>query len=115
VGGFGDLGKGPEASHSLIRYAAFFFAARNAAQRAREASPIFFLLATEILRFAGDEPVDFATAAIGCDFFRRPAHRARCASAILRREAADMIRFGWAVLLGTAAPLPFRDSIPEII
>jgi hypothetical protein len=115
VGGFGDLGKGPEASHSLIRYAAFFFAARNAAQRACEAAAILFLPAAEILCFAGDEPVDFATTAIGCDFFRRPAHRAFCASAIFRREAADIIRFGWIALLGTAAPLPFRDSIPEII
>jgi hypothetical protein len=56
----------------------------------------------------------FASAATGCDCFRTLAHRAFCASAIFRREAMDMIRFGWGVLLG-AAPVPFKDSIPEII
>jgi hypothetical protein len=65
-----------------------------------------------MLRFAGAEPVDFVTT--GCDPFRILAHRAFCASAILRREAADTIRFGWAVLLD-AGDDPFKDSIPEII
>jgi hypothetical protein len=41
------------------------------------------------------------------------AHRAFCASAILRREAADMIRVGR--LDSWTAPVPFKDSIPEII
>jgi hypothetical protein len=66
-----------------------------------------------MVRLAGAKP-SFSTTAIGCDFFRRLAHRAFCASAILRREAADIILFVWAVLLG-AAPVPFKDSIPEII
>jgi hypothetical protein len=42
------------------------------------------------------------------------AHRAFCASAIFRREAADMIRFGWVALLDTAR-VPFKDSIPAMI
>ena len=62
----------------------------------------------------GAAPVDFATAATGCDFFRRLAHRAFCARAIFRREAADIIRVGRTDLLD-AAPVPFNDSIPEII
>jgi hypothetical protein len=66
------------------------------------------------VRFAGAEIVDFATTAIGCEFFRRLAQRAFCASAILRLEDAEIIRFGWIVLPVTAAPAPFKDSIPEI-
>jgi hypothetical protein len=66
-----------------------------------------------MVRLAGADPVDFATS-VGRDCFRTLAHRAFCASAILRREAADIILFVWAVLLG-AAPIPFNDSIPEII
>ena len=46
-----------------------------------------------MLRFAGAEAVVFASA-IGCDFSRAFAHLALCAWAILRREAADMIRVG---------------------
>jgi len=65
-----------------------------------------------MVRFAGAETVVFPTS-IGCDCFRMPAHRAFCASAILRRDAADTVRFGPLVLLG-AAPTPFKDSIPEI-
>lgn len=52
-----------------------------------------------------------------CDCFRNPAHLARCASAILRREAADTIRVGRPDLLDTAEPFaddPFKDSIAEI-
>ena len=48
-----------------------------------------------------------------CDCFRNPAHRAFCARAIFRREAADMIRFG--SLVSPVFPEPFKDSIPEII
>jgi hypothetical protein len=67
------------------------------------------------VRLAGAEPVVFATNAIGCDVFRIPAHLARCAAAIFRRELVDTIRFGWVLLLGTAAPpASFKDSIPEI-
>jgi|HubBroStandDraft_1064217.scaffolds.fasta_scaffold42715_2 hypothetical protein len=62
-----------------------------------------------MVRFAGAETN------IGCDCFRMLAHRAFCASAIFRREAADIIRFGWIVLLGITPPAPFKDSIPEII
>jgi hypothetical protein len=63
------------AAGSPSYYAAFLFAARNAAQRARVAAAIFFLPAAEILRL-GAEPVVFATAAIGCDFSRILAHLA---------------------------------------
>ena len=66
-----------------------------------------------MVRFAGADPTGFATA-VGCEFFRILAHRAFCASAILRREAADMTRFGWVVLLD-AEDDPLKDSIPEII
>ena len=42
----------------------------------------------------GADLVVFAAAPAGCDPFRAFAHRAFCAIAIFRREAADMIRFG---------------------
>lgn len=92
-------------------YAAFF-AARIFTQRTLCAAAIFLRVAADIVRFAGDELVVLAT---GFDPLRIFAQRAFCASAILRREAAEMIRVGCAVLLGTAAPLPFKDSIPEMI
>jgi hypothetical protein len=63
-----------------------------------------------MVRFTGAEEVVFAAA--GCDPFRAFAHRAFCASAIFRREAADMIRFGWLVLRDV--PEPFNDSMTEI-
>jgi hypothetical protein len=87
---------------------------RILAHRAFCAAAIFRRAAADIVRLAGAESADFATTAIGCDCARRPAHLARCASAIFRREAAEIIRFGWDVWLGTAAPAPFKDSIPEI-
>jgi hypothetical protein len=59
------------------------------------AAPILFLPAAESLRFAGAGLVVFATT-VGCDPFRILAQRAFCASAILRREAADTARFGFA-------------------
>jgi len=71
-----------------------------------------------MVRLAGIAPVAFATAAAGRDPFRTFAHRAFCASAILRRDAAEIIRIVWVVLLDTAEPLaddPFKDSIPEMI
>jgi hypothetical protein len=40
------------------------------------------------------------------------AHLAFCASAILRREAADIIRFGRPAL--SIVLVPFKDSIAEI-
>jgi hypothetical protein len=63
---------------------------------------------------AGAETVFAIATATGWDFFRMLAHRAFCARAILRREAADIIRFGWVALLD-AARIPFKDSIPAII
>jgi hypothetical protein len=39
-------------------------------------------------------------------------HRALCACAIFRREAADMIRFG--AIVSRDFPTPFNDSITEI-
>lgn len=59
-----------------------------------------------MVRFAGTET------SIGCDCFRMLAQRAFCANAIFRREAADMIRVG---RLDSWTPVPFKDSIPEII
>ena len=66
-----------------------------------------------MVRLAGVAPVAFATAAAGCDPFLTFAHRAFCASAILRREAAEIIRIGWVA--SPVAPVPFKDSIPEMI
>jgi len=100
------------AAGSPSYYAAFFFAALNFAHRAFCAAAIFLRADADMVRLAGAEPVVFATA-VGCDCFRMLAHRAFCARAILRREAADIIRFGWVALLD--APVPFNDSIPEII
>ena len=62
--------------------------------------------------FTGAEPVVFAIATTGCDAFFALAHLARCACAILRREAADIIRVGWFALPNVADP--FSDSIAEI-
>jgi hypothetical protein len=56
--------------------------------------------------------VDFATTAIGCDFFRRPAHRAFCAAAIFLRADADMVRLAGAdpvdLTIATTGCDPFR-------
>jgi hypothetical protein len=65
-----------------------------------------------MVRFTGAEPVVFAAPNAGCDPFRALAHLAFCASAIFRREAAEIIRFGWFVLRGV--PEPFNDSITVI-
>jgi hypothetical protein len=62
-----------------------------------------------MVRLAGAEPV---AAFAGCDLFRAFAHRARCACAIFRREAADTIRVGRFAFRD--APVPFKDSITEI-
>jgi hypothetical protein len=64
------------------------------------------------VRFAGAEPVVLAAPAAGCDPFRVFAHLALCARAIFRREAADIIRFGWFPVRDV--PDPFNDSITEI-
>jgi hypothetical protein len=63
-----------------------------------------------MVRFGAAEPVELAT---GCEPFRILAHRAFCARAIFRREAAVTIRFGWVVV--PDAPVPFSDSTPEMI
>ena len=70
------------------------------------------------MRFTGAEADVFA-AAIGSDSLRIFAHRACCARAIFRREAADMIRVGAAMVwVGWFAcrdvPVPFNDSMTEI-
>lgn len=65
-----------------------------------------------MVRLAGAELVVFP-AAIDRERPRILAHRAFCASAIFRREAADIIRFGR--LVSPVVPAPFKDSIPEII
>jgi hypothetical protein len=57
---------------------------------------------------AGIESAVFATN-VGCDCFLTLAHRAFCANAIFRREAADITRFGWAAWLGTAASVFLND------
>jgi len=47
--------------------------------------------------FTGSEPAVFAIATTGRDASLALAHLARCACAIFRREAADIIRVGWFV------------------
>ena len=64
-----------------------------------------------MVRFAGAGFVVFA-GVIGCDPFRALVHLARCACAILRRDATDIIRVGWFVVPNV--PKPFNDSITEI-
>jgi hypothetical protein len=63
-----------------------------------------------MVRFTGAEPVVLAIA-IGCVALLAFAHLARCACAILRREACDIIRVGWFF---PNVPKPFNDSITEI-
>jgi hypothetical protein len=58
------------------------------------------------------EPVVLAAPDVGCGPFLTAAHLALCPAAIFRREAADIIRFGWFVLRDT--PEPFNDSITVI-
>src|SRR5579863_6603136 len=64
-----------------------------------------------MVRLTGTEAVVF-TSAVGCDFSRTFAHLAFCASLILRREAAEIIRVGWFV--PGDVPVPFNDSITKI-
>jgi hypothetical protein len=65
-----------------------------------------------MVRFIAPEPFVFAAAVTGCDSLPALAHLAFCACAIFRREAADIIRFGWFVFRDV--PEPFNDSITEI-
>jgi hypothetical protein len=64
-----------------------------------------------MMRFAVDEELVFAATTTGFIFFPALAHLAFWASAIFRREAAEMIRFGFAL---ADIPEPFSDSITEI-
>jgi hypothetical protein len=73
-------------------YAAFF-PAFNFAHLARWNAAIFFRAGADMVRLKGTNPVVFASD-IACDSLRAFAHRARCACAILRREAFDIIRVG---------------------
>ena len=98
------------AAGSPSYYVAFFCSARNFAHRARAAPAILFLPAADMVRLAGADAV-LATN-FGPDCFRTLAHRAFCAKLILLRADADRVRFGWAL---PDAPVPFNDSIPEII
>lgn len=73
-------------------YVAFFFAALNFAQRAREAAAIRFLPAAEIfrVRFTGTEAIVFS--ATGFDPLLAIAHRFFCARLIRLRADADNVR-----------------------
>jgi hypothetical protein len=62
--------------------------------------------------FAGADPFVFAAPTTGFDSFRTFAHRAFCAAAIFRREAAETTRTGWFVLWDD--PEPFNDSMTDI-
>jgi hypothetical protein len=71
-----------------------------------------------MVRFAGAEPV-VLPGSVGCDSILAFAHLALCACAILRREAADMIRVGAGVIrvgcfIGRDVPEPFSDSTSAI-
>jgi hypothetical protein len=65
-----------------------------------------------MVRRAGAEPVVIDAPAAGFDPFPTLAHLAFCASAIFRREATDMTRFGWFIFRDV--PDLFNDSITEI-
>jgi hypothetical protein len=82
-------------------YAAFFCPTFNFAHRARCAAATLLRTDTDMVRFTVADPVVFAAAA-ECEPFRARAHLAFCASAIFRREAADIVRFGW---------FTFRDAL----
>lgn len=65
-----------------------------------------------MVRFTAPERFGFIAPTAGCDSFRAFAHLAFCASAIFRREVADMTRTDFLVL--GDVPEAFRDSITEI-
>jgi hypothetical protein len=64
-------------------------------------------------RFAGAAVVVFPADADGDCFFML-AHRAFCARAIFRRDAADTIRVDVVAVTVWDVATPFNDSIPEI-
>jgi hypothetical protein len=65
-----------------------------------------------MVRFTAPELFAFIAPTAGCDSFRAFAHLAFCASAIFRREVADMTRAG--LFVSGDVPEPFKDSITEI-
>jgi hypothetical protein len=65
-----------------------------------------------MVRLTFAEAVVFVAPFAEFDFSRVLSHLAFCAFAIFRREAADIIRFGWLELLGGS--VPFNDSKTEI-
>jgi hypothetical protein len=64
------------------------------------------------LGFPGADPFVFTAPTAGFDSFRAFTHRAFCAAAIFRREAAEITRAVWFVFWDD--PVPFSDSITEI-
>lgn len=64
-----------------------------------------------MVRFAGVD-LNFVAPTVDRGPLRTFAHLAFCASAIFRREAAEIIRFGWFGL--PDVPEPFSDLITEI-
>jgi hypothetical protein len=98
-----------------LAYAAFFCLALTAAHRAFCAAAIFLRADGDMMRLGFTVPVVFATTNVGFDPPRTLAHRAFCAKLILRRAEADNVCLAFVALLGAAASVPFRDSIPAII
>jgi hypothetical protein len=90
-------------SQSRKHYAAF----RTFAHLARWAAAIFFLAATDIVRFA---PVAFCTTACFVPAFTF-AQRSRCAAAIRARPAADIVLFLVPLLAGRE---PFPPTMPSM-
>jgi hypothetical protein len=78
------------------------------AHRAFWAAAIFLRADADIVRFEGARMV--VTSVADCDCFRTPSHLALCASTILRREAADMIRVG---RLDSWTPVPSNLACPR--
>jgi len=65
-----------------------------------------------MVRLTFAEAVVFLAPVTEFDFSRALSHLAFCAFAIFRREAADIIGFGWLELRD--GPVPFNDSMTEI-
>jgi hypothetical protein len=103
----------------LLGYAAFFCCALIRAHRALWNAAIFLRADGDIVCLTGAETDVFFAATTGSDSFRIFAHRACCAKAIRRREAAlmtldgaDTVRVGWVACRDV--PVPFSDSMTEI-
>lgn len=102
-----------------VAYAAFFCCpALSLAHLAFWNAEIFLRADGDMVCFAGAEGFAF-TIPVDRDSFLALAHRARCACAILRREAAEIIRVGADVtpvgwLVVPDALVPFNDSMTAI-